>query len=383
MWSNKYDYEFLLDSLEKEIRATETTLVDIRARKRRAIHNVLQIMITLWIVSLIILWICSSFFWGREWAASRTMGVVILLLGTPLFIAVLHRVVSIWFRRLERAQESHLHLLRRQKRDKINEIKKATDFDHLHNLLERYDDEKQRDKPKLSSPTGATQSASSPASNPRKRASMFSLRPKASLDSFAKSSDASSGKADDASKQRLLEALAPPISGMPVLGVPSAQGNTESRAYTTTAPPPPSAPYPRGWMDKLADMILGTDPYGATLEDQQFALICRHCFHHNGLVPKNELHETQYICRYCHQFNSRRPSSRPVSSPFAPTRQDSSFSEKAVRDADEAESAPLTRRSSSLREQLHDAPYDDDDDEGVYDEPAYESSEAMQLDEAE
>ena len=150
-WSNTFDYETILDALEKEIRTTESTLVDIRARKRRAIHNVLQIMITLWIVSLIVLWICSSFFWGREWAASRSLVVVVLLLGTPLFIAVLHRLVSIWFRRLERAQETHLNTLRKQKREKINEIKKATDFDHLNNLLERYDEEKQR--PQLNPPS--------------------------------------------------------------------------------------------------------------------------------------------------------------------------------------------------------------------------------------
>ena len=89
-WANSYDYETLLDSLEKEIQSTESTLTDIRARKRRAIHNVLQIMITLWIISLIVLWVFSSFFWGQEWAASRSLVVVLLLLGTPLFLSLIH-----------------------------------------------------------------------------------------------------------------------------------------------------------------------------------------------------------------------------------------------------------------------------------------------------
>ena len=324
-WSNTFDYETILDALEKEIRTTESTLVDIRARKRRAIHNVLQIMITLWIVSLIVLWICSSFFWGREWAASRSLVVVVLLLGTPLFIAVLHRLVSIWFRRLERAQETHLNTLRKQKREKINEIKKATDFDHLNNLLERYDEEKQR--PQLNPPS--IQPRFETSSKPLRRSSTLSLRRHASSDTLQNSSKGSNPSDEQRTGQlELLKSLAPPISGLPVLGVPSAQGNTESRPYRTPSPQPP---YPRGWMDKLADMILGTDPYGATPEDQQYALICRHCFRHNGLVPKNELHEirmydrihstfthtsTEYICPSCHKLNSRRPSSRPVSSPF-------------------------------------------------------------------
>lgn len=367
-WTNSYDYESLLDSLEKEIQSTESTLADIRARKRRAIHNVLQIMITLWIISLIVLWIFSSFFWGHEWAASRSLVVVLLLLGTPLFIAILHRVVSIWFRRLERAQESHLGLLRKQKRDKINEIKKATDFDHLRSLLDRYDNEKKRD-PK---PT----STDAQAISVKKRASMFSLRRKPSKDE----PEASHGTMESrAEQQKLLEALAPPISGLPVLGVPSAQGNPESQPQRHG--PSTQQPYPRGWIDKVADMILGTDPYGATPEDQQYALICRHCFHHNGLVPKNELHETQYICPYCLTFNSRRPSSRPVSSPFAPVRQDSSFSDQAEpvqnhedREAPDTayEKGPILRRSSRLREQLQSP--DDEYDQGT-------NTDDMQLDE--
>lgn len=367
-WANSYDYESLLDALEKEIQSTESTLADIRARKRRAIHNVLQIMITLWIISLIVLWVFSSFFWGNEWAASRSLVVVLLLLGTPLFIAVLHRVVSVWFRRLERAQESHLGLLRKQKRDKINEIKKATDFDHLRSLLDRFDNEKKRDPKSTSTDAQAT--------NIKKRASMFSLRRKPSKGQPEASYVTTESRAE---QQKLLEALAPPISSLPVLGVPSAQGNPESQPHRHGPSTQPQ--YPRGWMDKVADMILGTDPYGATPEDQQYALICRHCFHHNGLVPKNELHETQYICPYCFTFNSRRPSSRPVSSPFAPVRQDSSFSDQAdpVEDHDDSqppdtacEEGPALRRSSRLREQLQSP--DDEFDQGT-------NTDDMQLDE--
>ena len=367
-WANSYDYETLLDSLEKEIQSTESTLTDIRARKRRAIHNVLQIMITLWIISLIVLWVFSSFFWGQEWAASRSLVVVLLLLGTPLFIAILHRVVSIWFRRLERAQESHLGLLRKQKREKINEIKKATDFDHLRSLLDRYDDEKKRDLKSTSTDVKGT--------NVKKRASMFSLRRKPSKDKPAMSQSTTESRAE---QPKAMEALAPPITGLPVLGVPSAQAHLENPSLRNE--PSTQQSYPRGWMDKVADMILGTDPYGATPEDQQYALICRHCFHHNGLVPKNELHETQYICPYCFTFNSRRPSSRPVSSPFAPVRQDSSFSEQAepLQSQDDTpapetvnEEGPALRRSSRLREQLLSP--DDEYDEGAH-------TDDMQLDE--
>lgn len=284
--TSHYDYETILSSLADEIKQVESTLLDIKARKRRAIHNVLQVMLTLWIVSLVILWIVSSLFWSREWAMSRTILVISLLLGTPLFIAVLHRLVTAWFRRLERAQEQHLDTLRKQQRTKINEIKRATDFDHLRALLDTYDTEAKQEASAPSTP-------STPANQSNRllsRRSTTSLRRVTSKDVLRRHR-----KADSLQEKPRLEeddvapSLAPAITGLPIQGIQDGQWNPESRASIKT--PDSSAPYPRSWMDKVADMILGTDPYGATLEDQQYALVCRRCFRHNGLVPKNELNE--------------------------------------------------------------------------------------------
>lgn len=268
------DFETVLARLEEEIDTVETTLVDIKARKRRTIHNVLQVMLTLWILSLVIVWALSSFIWGREWAASRSMAVVLLLLGTPLFIAVLHRLVTAWFRRLERAQESHLQSLRKQQRQKINELKKATDFDHLRSLLERYDTDSQ--------PAATT---SSPKHLLQRR-STTSLRRRRSRDAVKRTKEAPAS----VSTPERSEGLAPAITGLPIPGVRQAQ-NDERRQGSEGPARAALMASPRGWMDKVADLILGTDPYGATPEDQQYALICRHCFRHNGLVPKSEMNE--------------------------------------------------------------------------------------------
>ncbi|KAL4401292.1 endoplasmic reticulum tubular network organization protein [Malassezia pachydermatis] len=285
-WSNGYDYETYLSSLADEIESVESTILDIKARKRRTIHNVLQVMLTLWIISLVILWAFSSFIWGREWAASRSMFVVLLLLGTPLFIAVLHRLVTIWFRRLERAQESHLATLRKQQRSKINEIKKATDFEHLRSLLERYDTD--------SSAGSSFASGVTPTKSLLSRRSTTSLRKKTSKEPsrLSKEAETSASSAEEqAKKAEVLKMLAPPITSTPVQNVPSTTSGSSATRPTAMGV------HPRGWMDKVADMILGTDPYGVTLEDQQYALICRNCFRHNGLVPKSELDEIRMYPR--------------------------------------------------------------------------------------
>lgn len=294
--ASHYDYETILSSLADEIKQVESTLFDIKARKRRAIHNVLQVMLTLWIASLVILWVVSSLFWSREWAMSRTILVISLLLGTPLFIAVIHRLVTAWFRRLERAQEQHLDTLRKQQRTKINEIKRATDFDHLRALLDTYDTEAKQ-------ATNTASIPSTPASQSNRllsRRSTTSLRRTTSKDVLRRHRKADSlQEKPKLDEEGVVPSLAPAITGLPILGVQDGQRNPESRPSIKV--PDSGAPYPRSWMDKVADMILGTDPYGATLEDQQYALVCRHCFRHNGLVPKNELNEIRTFLTLTYQ----------------------------------------------------------------------------------
>ncbi|KAI3624266.1 hypothetical protein CBS14141_002694 [Malassezia furfur] len=265
-----YDYDAILESLTEEIDSVESTLMDIKARRRRAVSSVLRVILTAWILVLLLLWGYTAVVHNtvdKKWEWYHSFYLVGLVLGTPVMLVLLHRLITLWFRRLEKAQETHLQALRVQRRQKINEIKKATDFEHLRSLLERYDDEASSDLAHTQTSPAAGDDAPSGTSL-RSKASSRSLRSKASKDKLSVThSWESQPSRDDRNKK-----LAPPITGMPIMGVPS-------------------APPPRGWMDKVADMILGTDPYGASPEDQQYALICRNCFRHNGLVPKNELNE--------------------------------------------------------------------------------------------
>lgn len=82
--------------------------------------------------------------------------------------------------------------------------------------------------------------------------------------------------------------------------------------------PTMAAPLQRTWLDRMADAVLGADPSSAALgPEQKYALICSQCKRHNGLAAREEFDEVQYICPSCGTFNTRRPSSVPVSSPWA------------------------------------------------------------------
>ncbi|KIM20854.1 hypothetical protein M408DRAFT_30053 [Serendipita vermifera MAFF 305830] len=81
--------------------------------------------------------------------------------------------------------------------------------------------------------------------------------------------------------------------------------------YLSAVSPIPIAPTPRRWYDRLADAVLGEDgdstPGGA---QNKYALICKKCFTHNGLVRESEVDETQFICMKCGFLNASPKSLR-------------------------------------------------------------------------
>lgn len=128
----------------------------------------------------------------------------------------------------------------------------------------------------------------------KSKASMPTLRAPSSQDAHAsaemRSASGPGGLKPDQSRLHppiVASSLGPALSGQ----VP-AHMRVQGKHGMPTAPLS-NTPTQRGWLDKVADAILGTDPYGATPEEQQYALICKHCFRHCGLVPKHEFNEVR------------------------------------------------------------------------------------------
>ncbi|AFN83727.1 putative integral membrane metal-bindingprotein [Encephalitozoon romaleae SJ-2008] len=55
----------------------------------------------------------------------------------------------------------------------------------------------------------------------------------------------------------------------------------------------------RGMMDSITDVVLGDDP------STMYALICKKCNHHNGLVHPNEYDLNEFYCYNCNELNTR------------------------------------------------------------------------------
>ncbi|SNX85828.1 uncharacterized protein MEPE_04537 [Melanopsichium pennsylvanicum] len=344
------DYETVLSRLEDEITSVQSRLTQIRLRERRASVTLTLQAFFLWAIYTAVCWFFGLLTLRRPhhqvaqdaWGRGKFIGVWLPVVGSPMLIISTRRIVRWWYRRIGAAEDKHLIDLKRQKREKIDEIKRATKYDHLRMLLEKYDEASAKaaipdamstptkgkssskaGTPKNASPASATNTPQqqrhtlSPANNitipeeVRQRQRAAILRDLESLGPANPSPASFQEQGKERRRDILLRQLE--TLGSPGSGIGSGVHAAQIRPFAA-----PVA-LPKTWMDKLADAILGADP-SATGPEQKYALICAKCHAHNGLALREEFNEVQYICPHCGMFNSRRPSSRPVSSPFnAPT----------------------------------------------------------------
>ncbi|PCH35157.1 hypothetical protein WOLCODRAFT_166080 [Wolfiporia cocos MD-104 SS10] len=274
------DYEQILASLALDIQKRQTLLSEIRLRERRAT--------LLFSVYALAFWAAWSALWYEELlpnisghtqnsAFERAVKALPVYAG-PVVILFVRRIVQIWYARTADAEEKSLVTLRKQQREKIEEIKKKTNYYSTRNLLERYGD------------------ATSPV-NPEP--SLRRRNPPPGLPATPQLQRAPP-QLQHAPPQDLLETP----NSAPVPLSPSLQQHL-------SPPPPRPQPAPRKqWYDKLADAILG-DEDGASVSTaaSRYALICQKCFAHNGLVKESQWEDAQYVCPKCGHFN---PSARSL-----------------------------------------------------------------------
>ncbi|KAL6302717.1 hypothetical protein BKA93DRAFT_900240 [Sparassis latifolia] len=266
------DDEQILEKLVLDIQKRETRLSEIRLRERRST--------LLFSIYAIALWAAYGSLWlwytdllpnlsghHRNSKFEKAVKAFPVFVG-PIVILFVRRIVQIWYTRTGDTEEKALVALRKRRRDKIEEIKKKTNYYSTRNLIERYDDG----------------SASGVSGSPQ-------------------------------TMRRRIPSQAPPVTpqrpqqhlNVQTPMPPPASPN--SQQYLSPSPQRPLPPPRKQWYDKLADAILGDDGETATGAASRYALICHKCFTHNGLVKESVWEDTQYVCPKCGHFN---PSARAV-----------------------------------------------------------------------
>jgi len=261
------DYETILAELASDVQKRQTLLSEIRLRERRSTLLVTLYTLAAWTayVSLWYMNILPSFLdhrHGRSLAAEKAVKGIPVVIG-PIVILFIRRVVQIWYKKKGDAEEKGLQNAMRLRREKVEEIKKKTNFNSTRELLQRYED--------------------SPSSTPLRQRNTIQHQPSTPLKY--------------------------PSNANPQLQTP-AQPKALNAHLSPVSPPFPTEPPRKQWYDKLADAVLGDDEQPAGPPSSRYALICEKCFTHNGLVKESMWEDAQYVCPKCNHFNPSARSKR-------------------------------------------------------------------------
>ncbi|KAF9445216.1 hypothetical protein P691DRAFT_805977 [Macrolepiota fuliginosa MF-IS2] len=261
------DYETVLASLASDIQKRQVKLSEIRLREKRStllatIYTLLAWLIYtgLWYWNVLPSWFQSAA--GHHAMVERIARGLPVFIG-PIIILFIRRIVQVWYTRKADAEEKTLQSLMKQRRAKVGEIKKKTNFDSMVKLFQEYDE-----------PT--------PGATPLRRR-----------------------LPQQQQQQRT------PVTPQRQPGVvPDPQFQTPMpvalQAQLTPVPSPfPIAPPRKQWYDKIADALLGDDDRDIGSPSSRYALICERCFTHNGLVKESMWEDAQFVCRNtnCNHFN--------------------------------------------------------------------------------
>ncbi|KAI0765878.1 hypothetical protein BD413DRAFT_159669 [Trametes elegans] len=274
------DFEQALAALARDIQKRQTHLSEIRLRERRAI--------LLFSVYALLLWIVYTSMWYKDFLPTLTTHArnsqferaveAVPVYVAPIVILFIRRIVQMWYTRIGDAEEKALVNLRKQQREKIEEVKQKTNYYSMRNLIERYEGGPGPTPP--DSPAG--------------------LRRRVPPQGAPQGQPQGSGSVPQTPQRNL---AVPPQT--PAI-------RTMSPGLHQQLSPSPQRPLPpprKQWFDKLADAILGDDDASTAGAASRYALICQKCFAHNGLVKESMWEDAQYVCPKCGYFN---PSARAL-----------------------------------------------------------------------
>ncbi|KAI5955849.1 hypothetical protein KGF54_001351 [Candida jiufengensis] len=202
-----------------------------------------------------------------------------LLIGFPLISILITKLINFIFKYLIKSQDSHLSILKQKHKLKIEELKKITKYNETNELINKYDDKPKPIPQQQFIPNLQQQQPKQPQNNNKSN----KLRNQALKELHLSEDQLSSNQQSSISQQQ----------------IPQPQSTNPQQQS------PNSPIHKRNLQDKLLDLFIGSD--NSESIEQRYALICSHCFSHNGLAPPNcdDPNNVKYQCWKCGAMNGK------------------------------------------------------------------------------
>ncbi|KAJ1923118.1 hypothetical protein IWQ60_006089 [Tieghemiomyces parasiticus] len=299
--SGDTDYEQVLADLDEKIRRSQAHLAEIKLREKK--WGVVFLIYAVFAYALYVLLFYAYLNQHHEPLQTWLFKFAPVAIG-PFAIYYVRKIIHLWYRRRQASAEAYVVTLKGKQRAKVEELKKKTAYYSTKNLLERYD------LPRTPVDPAKPTRGQRPGNPAVPSAVAGTKRPPAS---------SPAGPAGNLRQRLPIQGSGGPpttnLTGRPGPGpsplspqgpVPLGPGSPSPALGPHPRMPPASmaagnSPQSRAWYDKLVDKIVGDEG-----PETKYALVCRNCFAHNGLVLPDEIQHTQYVCPKCGYFNGRK-----------------------------------------------------------------------------
>ncbi|KAJ2719068.1 hypothetical protein GGI07_005433 [Coemansia sp. Benny D115] len=301
---NEENYEQILSSLEQEIQKAEKQKNGSVRRMEWWSRN--------WVFYMGIGWVAYAagfvlYVWPER-HASHAEGFathLLALLIIPLVLYYGRAMIRGVGQRSINKHERHIAELKKQLKERVEELKKKTAFDTTKTLIDRYSVKDERalspaEKLRVMEAKNRRQTTPNFTGSPgglQRGGDAAPLSPLAGRGGAGAGANRMMGMQMRQQQQQgnpnIINASVPPPMGTGIVKMPGRGASLQPMDS------PVKGNASRPWLDKLVDQLVG-DVGGA---DDRYALVCRHCYAHNGLVLEEEVNDIQYNCPKCGKFN--------------------------------------------------------------------------------
>ncbi|GAB0089885.1 Endoplasmic reticulum junction formation protein lunapark [Sergentomyia squamirostris] len=335
----------VLEKLEKKISEIENYSIETQKRQKRYIGNFIVASFGVFIICFGVFYF---FFFPPTWSDRILYSWPLLCF--PIIIFAVRRILNWYFDRKLNQKSDELFSLRDKKRQTLENVMNNEPYKVALQILDRFNDKSITSKI-MKSPVVT------PAS-PSEQDNRVVVRQQVS-----------------APQVRNLNYQSPYRPQLPVTpntprrmhqqtpyrGTPPAARATATLQQTTT--PGRQLPFPlidwreRNVVERMVDYLIGDGP------SSRYAMVCQHCFRHNGMALQEEFEYSNFVCAYCNKLNPARklrPSLAGLNGGSATLRPEAARTTEKTESSEETPSIPssdtdsednhTTKKSESDRE---------------------------------
>jgi len=329
----------LLEKITAQLKDIESFNRDTQAWQKKVIGTLIAYFSVLYFLAIIFAY--YNYYNDAEWQDPQArLKLFLPFLVAPLIIFVLKRILTWWYHRKLRKNETQLAKLKKERSKILEDVMNTETYKVAKEILDKYGPVEQQSKPREqikklpNDKSSKTSGKESTQVIPRlgqmlNQGGTNSLRQRRTTDSLSgntstvlhnqpnslpgspyRTSMPTSGNVSEGSGDRSSSTTdIKETQGTYPMTPGSLQRGSSQQSLQRRIPGPPLPrpvlPRERGYMDRVVEYLVGDGPAN------RYALICKQCQSHNGMALKEEFEYIAYRCCYCYYWNPARKQ-RPV-----------------------------------------------------------------------